>query len=199
MKSLALAAILAFASSLALAQTTPTLTFEVSTTTGATSVVPKLTWSTTPAAKSCSATDGWTGAKAAAGTETLAAITASKTYGMTCSWGDSSATLRWEPATQNTDGTPYTNAKGYRIRYGTSATALNQAVLMASPAVTSRVFDGLANGTWYFNIASVTTTDAESAPTAPPVSKVISLQTVTRSVAATVNPKPNSPGNLTIE
>jgi hypothetical protein len=76
----------------------PTLTFTAQTTTGNGSVVPALTWATSPAAQSCTASGdpAWTGTKAAAGTQTLAAITSSKTYQLVCTWpGDTTATISW--------------------------------------------------------------------------------------------------------
>jgi hypothetical protein len=73
-----------------------------------------------------------------------------------------SATLSWSAPTQNTNGTPLTNLAGFHIYYGTSASNLNQSVLIANPAATSYVFTSLAAGTWYFTVNAYTTTGAES-------------------------------------
>lgn len=179
------------------AQTAGTITFTAQATTGDGSVVPVLTWSTSPAATSCAASGDWTGAKAPAGTETLAAVTASKTYNLTCTWpGENSATLRWTAPTQNTDGSALTDLAGYRIYYGTSATALNQTISVTNAAALQRVVQPLVPGTWFFAMTAINARDVESVRTAT-VSKVISSATASRSVGITVNPRPSPPTGLT--
>jgi hypothetical protein len=74
-----------------------------------------------------------------------------------------SATLNWNPPTQNTNGTALTNLAGFHIYYGTSAANLSQSVQIANPGLTSYVLSNLAAGTWYFTINAYTTTGAESA------------------------------------
>jgi len=61
----------------------PTVTLSVSPADGVERVTPALTWSTTNAT-ACTAAGGWTGAKAVAGSETGAAITATTTYRISC-------------------------------------------------------------------------------------------------------------------
>lgn len=77
-----------------------------------------------------------------------------------------SATLNWQPPTQNSDGTPLTNLAGYKVRYGSSAGALTQAVAINNPGVTTYVIDNLSAGTWYFAMSAVSTAGTESNPTA---------------------------------
>ena len=84
-----------------------------------------------------------------------------------------SATLSWRAPTQNEDGTVLTNLAGYRVRYGTTATALNQMVTIGSPTTTTVTIPNLTSGTWYFTLSSITNVGIESAQTAP-VSKTIS-------------------------
>ncbi|HEY5807629.1 MAG TPA: putative Ig domain-containing protein [Povalibacter sp.] len=74
-----------------------------------------------------------------------------------------SATLSWVAPTENTDGTALTNLAGYRVLYGTSASALNQTVELANPSLTSYVVDQLAPGTWYFAVKAYTSAGGESA------------------------------------
>lgn len=74
-----------------------------------------------------------------------------------------SATLSWVAPTQNTDGTALTNLAGYRIAYGTSASALNQTIELSNPSLTTYVVDDLAPGTWYFAVKAYTSAGAESA------------------------------------
>lgn len=76
--------------------------------------------------------------------------------------GTGSSTLSWTPPTQNTDGSALTNLAGYRIAYGTSATALNQTLQVATPSLSSYVVTGLASGTWYFAVRAYNSAGAES-------------------------------------
>jgi putative Ig domain-containing protein len=76
---------------------------------------------------------------------------------------DGSATLSWTPPTQNTDGTSLTNLAGYRIYYGTSASALNRTIQVANPGLSRYVVEDLAAATWYFSVRAYTTTGSESA------------------------------------
>ncbi len=142
-----------------------TFTLETSTTDGRT-VIPKLTWSTTPAAASCSASGAsdWTGSKAASGTATLAATNATRTYTLACQWpGVSLVALAWSAPSTNTDGTPVTNLAGFRIQYGSSASALDQSVYLQDPAARTWTSPALAPGNWYFGVRAVNALGLESA------------------------------------
>lgn len=181
------------------AQTAPTLTFSAESVTGAGSVTPRLTWSTTPAAQSCTASGDWSGTKAASGTETLAAITASRTYNLTCTWAaGSSATLRWTPPTTNTDGSTLTDLRIYTVHYGTSATALAQTKNITSAGANSDTVTGLTAGTWYFCVRAVNAASVSS-DCSNIASKTLSASSVNRSVGIVVNPKPSSPTELAVE
>ncbi len=189
-----------------------TLTFSASTTTGNGTVVPVLTWATTPTATSCTASGdtAWTGTKAASGSQTLASINTSKTYRMTCTWpGDSTARLSWTRPTTNTDGTALARCASatdtgpclakYRISRGASATALTESRDHNFPDSTTANWSDLAVGTHFFGIKAVTGQGVES-DLSNVVSKTISAtQTVNRDVAITVNPKPAAPTDLTVE
>jgi hypothetical protein len=74
-----------------------------------------------------------------------------------------SASLSWTPPTQNTDGSTIANLAGFRIQYGTSATALTQTIQVANPGVASYVVTGLGSGTWYFAVKAYSSSGAESA------------------------------------
>lgn len=181
------------------AQAAPSLTFTPSATTGAGSVVPVLTWSTTPVAQSCTASGDWSGTKAASGTETLAAITQSRTYNLTCTWpAGTSATLRWTPPTTNTDGSTLTDLRSYTVHYGTSATALAQTKNVTNASATSDTVTGLAAGTWYFCVRAVNAASVSS-DCSNTATKVLSASNVNRSVGIVVNPKPSGPTALTAE
>ena len=73
-----------------------------------------------------------------------------------------SATLSWQPPTQNEDGTPLTNLAGYRVTYGQSASALSEQVELTNPGLSSYMVSGLGSGTWYFAVKSFTAAGVES-------------------------------------
>ena len=73
------------------------------------------------------------------------------------------ATLSWTAPTENTDGSTLSNLAGYRIRYGTSAGALTQTILIDNASVTTYVVEDLAPATWYFAVTAVNSTGSESA------------------------------------
>jgi hypothetical protein len=210
MKRLLLAVALFLVAGASLAQT---LTFTAQTTTGAGSLVPVLTWSTTPAATSCTASGdpSWTGTKASSGTQTLAEITSSKTYMLSCTWpGDTQARLTWVAPTQNTDGSALAKCssqtvtdqpclKSYLVSRGASATALTDSRSVDNKDALGYTWTGLAAGTHFFGVRAVTAQGVQS-DVSNVVSKSISTtQTVNRNVAITVNPKPNAPTDLTVE
>jgi hypothetical protein len=74
-----------------------------------------------------------------------------------------SATLSWTPPSENTDGSTLSNLAGFRIQYGTSATALTQTVQISNPGVVTYVVTGLNSGNWYFAIRAYDSVGAESA------------------------------------
>jgi hypothetical protein len=75
------------------------------------------------------------------------------------------ATLSWTPPTQRTDGTTLSNLAGYRIYYGTSASALTQQVSITNPSLSTYVVENLAAGTWYFAATAFDANGLESART----------------------------------
>lgn len=190
--------VVGLASSVAFAQTAGTITFAVEVTTAASgTVTPKATWSTTPAATSCSAAGGWTGTKVAAGSETLAPVSQSAVYRLDCSWGDSKATVSWTPPTTNTAGATLTDLAGFRTWYGTDPANLTTAQAVASPSATSMTISPLAAGKWYFAVEAFTASGAESLLSTV-VSKTTGTGTATKSVSLAVN-IPAPPTNVTVQ
>lgn len=72
------------------------------------------------------------------------------------------ATLSWTAPTQNTDGSALANLAGYRIYYGTSASALTQVVQVANAGMTTYVLEDLSPATYYFALKAYNSAGAES-------------------------------------
>ena len=68
--------------------------------------------------------------------------------------GDASVTLSWEPPTENTDGTPLVNLKGYEIHYGNASGTYSTTIPIDNPGITRYVIDGLGAGTYYFAVTA---------------------------------------------
>lgn len=83
-----------------------------------------------------------------------------------------SATLSWQAPTQNVDGSPVKDLKGYKIRYGTASGAYTQVVAVDNPSTTRYVLDGLTPGTYYFTVSAYNVSGLESDP-AGEVSKTL--------------------------
>jgi hypothetical protein len=73
-----------------------------------------------------------------------------------------SATLSWNPPTQNTDGSPLTNLSGYRVYWGTSQSNLTNSVTVNNPGLASYVVDQLTPATWHFALTAVNSSGVES-------------------------------------
>ncbi len=176
-----------------------TIQFTADVTSGVETVVPVLTWSTTPPADDCTASGDWSGSKGPSGTETLPAISGSATYNIQCDWLDASALLTWTIPTQNTDGTAYTDPKGFKVYYdmtqGGPYVNIND---IANPTASTHIVAPLIPGTWFFVVTAYNQNDVES-DVSNEAMKILGLTTETESVGITVNPKPASPENLTVQ
>jgi hypothetical protein len=73
-----------------------------------------------------------------------------------------SASLQWVAPTENTNGTPLTNLAGYRIYYGTSASAMTQTAQIANPSINTYLLANLTPATWYFEVKAYTAANVES-------------------------------------
>jgi hypothetical protein len=76
-----------------------------------------------------------------------------------------SATLSWQPPTQNTNGSLLINLAGYHIHYGTAPDNLARTVTVDNPGVTRYVMSGLSAATWYFQMTAYDRNGMESPPT----------------------------------
>jgi len=72
------------------------------------------------------------------------------------------ASLSWSRPTENTNGTPLTDLAGYVIRYGTSSTALNNKISVASASATGAEITNLSPGNWSFAVSAINTANVES-------------------------------------
>ena len=75
---------------------------------------------------------------------------------------DGTATVSWQPPTQNVDGTALTNLEGYRIHYGTTPGSYEQVVTVNNAGLSSYVIENLGPGTWFFAVTALSSSGAES-------------------------------------
>jgi hypothetical protein len=73
----------------------------------------------------------------------------------------SSATVTWQPPTENVDGTPLTDLAGYRVYWGTSAGSLGSSVTLNNAGLTSYVIPNLVPGTYYFAVSALNSSGVE--------------------------------------
>jgi len=78
-----------------------------------------------------------------------------------------SATLSWVAPTLNVDGSTLATFAGYKILYGTSASALSRTIQISNPTVTTYTVDNLSSGTWYLALVVYTSDGTQSVPTNP--------------------------------
>jgi len=176
-----------------------TIVFTAEATDGVESIVPRLTWNTEPAAMSCFASGDWSGPKGPSGDETLAEITSSATYALTCNWGAlGSATLSWTTPTLNTDGTPLTDLDSFNIYYGIESGNYPNSVTGVSASLTSLVVENLAAGEWFFVGTSVNTAGIES-EFSNEASKTIPSLDLERVISITINKRPEPMGELSTQ
>jgi hypothetical protein len=70
-------------------------------------------------------------------------------------------TVSWAAPTTSTDGSAAA-LTGYRLYYGTSLTDLSHTIDINNPSQLSQRVGNLSAATWYFAVASVSSTGAES-------------------------------------
>jgi fibronectin type 3 domain-containing protein len=75
--------------------------------------------------------------------------------------------VTWTPPSLNTDGSALTDVVGYRIYYGTDAANLDSSLSVSGGTTTSAVISGLNAATYYFALAALNSTGAESAASNP--------------------------------
>jgi hypothetical protein len=178
------------------AHAAPAVTLSLSQATGVAPYTTTLTWSATGAA-ACVASDGWTGAKAASGTQQLT-VSAPTKYTLTCTAADGSTTTTWTPPTKNTDGSPLTDNAGFNVYRGTSTTNLTK-VKSVGPAVLSYQDTGLSPGAYYYAVTAVNAQSQESTRAqATPYPISVTGSSTAASASAGVTTTPESPGGVQV-
>lgn len=132
-----------------------------------------LTWAST-GLTSCTASGGWSGARAISGTATVGPIAGDTTYSLACSGGGNNAVamttvavreavLSWSAPTKNVDGSNLTNLSGYKIHYGTASRTYTQTISVSGATTLQRTVALSGPGTWYFSVTAVDANGVQSA------------------------------------
>lgn len=170
-------------------QTPGNITFTANQVSATGSLVPVLTWSTSPVATSCVAGGGWSGTRFASGSETLPRITVSTSYSLTCTWGNGAATIQWTAPTANVDGSPLRDLAGFNVLYGTSNNALTQSRLVNDPGARNVTIAALPSGTWHFTVRAFNQAQLESSDSNL-AQKTITGASGSRNLSITINAAP---------
>ena len=159
--------------------TEPSLSFSASQTSVAYNGSVTLSWSSSDA-DSCTASGDWSGSKSVTGSESVSGLIADSSFTLECSGAggtisrqvqisvspevsNGTATLSWQPPTENTDNTPLEDLAGFRIYYGTESGNYSESVDVGA-GVTEYVVENLSSGTWYFVVTAYNSLGIESAP-----------------------------------
>lgn len=178
-------------------------TFTVSPSTGASPLTVTISWDVALTGGACSASGSWTGTKPLTGSQTVTNLTANAAYTLTCTRtapASTSARLSWTAPATNTDNSPLTNLAGYRVVWGTSATALVNTVQIPNASATTYEVTGLKPGSYYFAVKAYSSTGAESTNSNVATKTITTgtLETHTATRAVIVTATPNPPTGLTV-
>ncbi len=73
-----------------------------------------------------------------------------------------SVSLDWQAPSQNTDGTPLVDLKGYKLHYGNTSKAYSTTVDLNTPGVQTYMVDNLSSGTYFFAVTAYNAAGVES-------------------------------------
>lgn len=76
--------------------------------------------------------------------------------------GASSVSLTWQAPTENSDGSPLTDLKGYKIHYGTASQNYTGAISVDNPTLTTYLVSSLPAGKYYFAVTAYNAAGTES-------------------------------------
>jgi fibronectin type III domain protein len=180
-----------------LAASAQTITATPLTCAAGTTCRPTIVWSAWPCSPTANASPsggGWGSTKPPSGSMLVDAITATRTYTLSCQVGTGSMSLTWEPPTENTDGSPLTDLAGFRLYLGTQQGIYPSNVTLSDPGLRAYSVQQLLPATWYTVIAARNAAGLES-EYSNVASKVVTSSpvTTTRSVTVTVAAAPPPP------
>ena len=78
--------------------------------------------------------------------------------------GASSVSLTWQAPTENSDGSPLTDLKGYKIHYGVKSQNYTGAISVDNPTLTTYLVSSLPAGKYYFAVTAYNAAGLESSP-----------------------------------
>lgn len=179
------------------AQTAPSGALSASPASGVAPLNVNLAWSVsnTVGATPCTASGGWTGAKAATGSQAVT-VTAATTFSLKCDGVTETASFTWSPPTQNEDGTTLTDLASYKIYDSRDGVNYGTPVTIPAPASTYS-WPNLPAGLHYWKISSVSTSNGEGAAT-PSVQRTLLALSKSFSAGVTVTSPPKPPTGFTV-
>jgi hypothetical protein len=71
-------------------------------------------------------------------------------------------TLSWQPPTENADGTPLVDLKGFRVHYGPKSQRYSDTIQVSNPGLTTFVVQNLQSGKYYFAVTAYNAAGQES-------------------------------------
>jgi hypothetical protein len=74
----------------------------------------------------------------------------------------SNVTLSWQAPTQNADGTPLVDLKGYKVHYGAASKTYSDTIQVANAGITTYVVQNLEAGKYYFAVTAYNSAGQES-------------------------------------
>ncbi len=78
--------------------------------------------------------------------------------------GTGSLNLNWEAPTENSDGTPLTDLKGYKIHYGAQSQNYTGEISVENPTITTYLVNSLPAGKYFFAVTAYNAAGLESSP-----------------------------------
>lgn len=78
--------------------------------------------------------------------------------------GSAAVNLTWVAPTENSDGSPLTDLKGYKIHYGSASQSYTEAISVDNPTLTTYLVNTLPAGKYYFAVTAYNSAGLESSP-----------------------------------
>lgn len=134
----------------------------------------QLTWTAT-GAESCTASGGWSGSRGLSGSWNTGGLAQTTSYKLTCKRGSETAfasvtvkvatapVVKWQPPTQNVDGTPLKDLAGYKFYWGKSSRSYTGNARVNDPSQTQFNTSQLASGRYFVAVTALDAQGNESA------------------------------------